>query len=58
MYSDNSIRICILRMTVKTWPIDPLGLRNIQLQLESSLKSYHRDITGLWQPSVHSDVAF
>ncbi|KAJ4699440.1 hypothetical protein OWV82_026646 [Melia azedarach] len=41
--------------TVKAWPIDPLDLRNLKLEV---VRKVTTGITGLWQPSVHSDVAF
>ena len=39
---------------MKTCPVDPLGLRNIQL--EASEKLLTIGITGLWQPSVGPEV--
>ena len=39
--------------TVKIWPIDLFALKIAA----RSVRKVHR-ITGLWQPSVHSDVAF
>ena len=40
---------------MKTWAIDPVGLTNIQLEVSENLQ---QTITGLWEPSVHGDVAF
>ncbi|KAL0641445.1 hypothetical protein Bca4012_103233 [Brassica carinata] len=40
--------------TVKAWPIDPLDL-----EFEArGVRKVTTGITGLWQPSVHSGVAF
>ena len=47
-----SVRI----QTVKTWPFSILYVwENIQLEVSEKVTA---GITGLWQPSVHCDVAF
>ncbi|KAK9080912.1 hypothetical protein Syun_031947 [Stephania yunnanensis] len=38
--------------TVKAWPIDPLDLRNLKLEVSRKVTT---GISGLWRPSVHSD---
>ena len=40
---------------MKALPIDPLGLNCVRLEVSEKVTT---GITGLWQPSVHSDVAF
>ena len=37
------------------WPNDPLDLSEIDAR---GVRKVTTGITGLWQPSVHSDVAF
>ncbi|KAL0745684.1 hypothetical protein Bca101_101802 [Brassica carinata] len=50
LLKDNAVRI----RTVKAWPIDPLDL-----EFEArGVRKVTTGITGLWQPSVHSGVAF
>ncbi len=46
-----SVRI----QTVKAWPIDPSGLRSPAARGVGKVST---GISGLWQPSVRSDVAF
>ena len=40
---------------MKAWPIDPLVFWESQAR---GVRKVTTGITGLWQPSVHSDVAF
>ena len=40
---------------MKAWPIDPLVAWKFQAR---GVRKVTTGITGLWQPSVHSDVAF
>ena len=40
---------------MKVWPIDPLGSSKFEAR---GVRKVTTGITGLWQPSVHSDVAF
>ena len=40
---------------MKAWPIDPLVICESQAR---GVRKVTTGITGLWQPSVHSDVAF
>jgi len=61
-----SVRI----QTAKAWPIDPLDLMSVSFPsllrgkipvkrcLARGVRKVTTGITGLWQPSVHSDVAF
>ena len=39
----------------QVWPCDPLCFRNLESRGDRKITT---GITGLWQPSVHSDVAF
>ena len=41
--------------TAKAWPIDPFGIKEF---LARGVRKVTTGITGLWRPSVHSDVAF
>jgi len=41
--------------TAKAWPIDPLGLGNVQLEVAAKVTT---GISGLKQPNVHRDVVF
>ncbi|PKX99772.1 hypothetical protein P168DRAFT_102798 [Aspergillus campestris IBT 28561] len=40
---------------MKVWPIDPLCPSKFEAR---GARKVTTGITGLWQPSVHSDVAF
>ena len=40
---------------MKVWPIEPLVPRSDEAR---DARKVTTGITGLWQPSVHSDVAF
>jgi len=40
---------------MKVWPIEPLVPRSYEAR---DARKVTTGITGLWQPSVHSDVAF
>ena len=52
-------RPSVLVRTVKAWPSDPLvpnsNVQGIEARGDRKITT---GITGLWQPSVHSDVAF
>ena len=46
---------------LKEWPIDPFesGLVDNSLKFKArGVRKVTTGITGLWQPSAHSDVAF
>jgi len=40
---------------MKVWPIDPLVWYEVYAR---GVRKVTTGITGLWRPSVHSDVAF
>jgi len=52
------MRSSVLIQNVQAWPSDPLpvmGFRKFEIR---GVRKITTGITGLWQPSVQSDVAF
>ena len=47
--------LILISTTVKSWPIDPRSLKKFQLEVSGKVTT---GITGLWRPSLHSDIGF